>query len=317
MSRLGLASRHFPCPPWSDRSRAELSFRETRRDSILSRVRRGRAKGVRVIQEGQQTDIRVGPHAAKHLQKPVGDAATDAPVALLTDLDPRANGCLVWEPGQPAPGAITPPGGDGSRLCGCFALFVPGQPANEVRIVEDGFGLMLTDDSWAQLRRALLQAEDTVSIVCKDGQRIVLEQSQTTYWSPIDSKGYVAEWQTYQGQNKGSESETRTTLDHLRLLDEQVVYERELGVQRLAEFCKNIEAAVDGILCVSPASYDLLIEVIVSPDRQPSFRLASKGEAPYQELQRIDAALSELNEVKTRVAELRFQMQFKVGGGVK
>ena len=254
---------------------------------------------VRVTQEGPQTDIRVGPDAPNLLQKPFAELAIDVPVALLTDLDPRANGCFVWEPGQPEPGAITAPGSDGSRLCGSFALFVPGQPTNEVRIVEDGFGIMLTDTAWGQIRRALLQAEEPVLIQCKGGERIVVEQIRTTYWNPIDSKVYMAEWQASQVENQRSGAMTQTTLDHVRLLDEQIGFERELGAQRLAEFCKTLQSIVDGVTRVSAASYDLLLEVVLSPERQPEFRLANRGEAPPKELQRIDAALSELDEPKS------------------
>ena len=56
---------------------------------------------------------------------------------------------------------------------------------------------------------------------------------------------------------------------------------------------------MDGVTRVSAASYDLLLEVVLSPERQPEFRLANRGEAPPKELQRIDAALSELDEPKS------------------
>jgi hypothetical protein len=95
---------------------------------------------------------------------------------LLTDIDPSANGCLVWEPGQHQPEAITPPGSDGSRLCGCFAMFVPGQAENDVQVFEDGIALMLTDDAWAEIRQALVQRSEGISVACKDGRRILVEQ---------------------------------------------------------------------------------------------------------------------------------------------
>ncbi len=103
----------------------------------------------------------------------------------------------------------------------------------------------------------------------------------------------------------------------MRLLNEEVAYERELGVQRLVEFCQRIEAAVNGITLVSTASYDLLVEVLVLPEQQPGFRLASNGEAPQEELQRINAALLELHAIVSHATELKFQMYFKVGGGMK
>ena len=270
---------------------------------------------MQILQEGQQTSIRVGPDAATHLRTSLADLAADTPLALLTDFDQGANGCLVWEPGQSGLAAITPPGSDGSRMCGCFALFVPAQPANDVRLVEDGIALMLTADSWARVREALSQVEGTVSIDCQNGRRIVVEPSHTTYWNPIDSMRYVADWRNYTPDAR-AESRPQTALVHLRLLDTEIAFEQELGTQRLIAFGKSIEAAVEEIVRVSAASYALMIEVSVSPERTPRFQLAFQDDAPQQELYRIYDALSKLDDVRSRRTEVRFQMQFKVGGTV-
>jgi hypothetical protein len=85
-------------------------------------------------------------------------------VALLTDLDPTANACLHWEPDQAGgPAAITPPGSDGSRPCGCFVLFVPAQKEDEVRLFEYGMSLLFTDRSWKAVQKAL-QKDRTLSL---------------------------------------------------------------------------------------------------------------------------------------------------------
>jgi len=176
MSRLGFASRYYPCPPWSERSRTGISFREVRQQTILKKVVSGRARGVRIVHDDQGVEVRIDRDAIPRLQKPMSDLGSDQVVALLTDIDPGANGCLVWEPGQSQPEAITAPHSDGSRLCGCFAMLVPGQGGNDVQLVEDGIALMLADDAFAEIRQALTQPSKEISVACKDGRRIMVEQ---------------------------------------------------------------------------------------------------------------------------------------------
>ena len=127
IARLGLESQYFPCPPWSDRSRPGISFVQTRKESILALTIRVYASGIRVVQEDQQIIVRLPASKSEWIKKLLTETPTTAPLALLTDLDPRADGCLVWEPGQSQPAAITAPDSDGSCLSGCFVLFVPDQ----------------------------------------------------------------------------------------------------------------------------------------------------------------------------------------------
>jgi hypothetical protein len=76
----------------------------------------------------------------------------------LTALDASADGCLVWEPGQKEPLAITPPDSKGQRLCGCFVLFAPEQETSGGQMVEDGFVITFPAGQWSSVRQALLDA---------------------------------------------------------------------------------------------------------------------------------------------------------------
>jgi hypothetical protein len=140
------------------------------------RVSNGRAPGVRVVHSRQATTLRIDPDAFAGVQTVLEDLSADQAVALLTDIDSTANGCFVWEPGQWRPEAIAPPNSDGSRICGCFVMLVPQQQANDVRLVEDGVALLLTDEAWADVRKALTQPAATISLACRDGQQILVEQ---------------------------------------------------------------------------------------------------------------------------------------------
>jgi hypothetical protein len=156
ISRLGYAGRYYPCPPWSERDRAGLSFKRDLAESVLIRSTRFPAPGVRAVMEANRLRIRL-PSAqrrspASAWQRRVWNDASNTPLALLIDIEPDADGCLVWDPEHPGPTAITPPGSRGERLSGCFLLFTPGQAEDEVHLIEDGYALMLTNHTWGQLR---------------------------------------------------------------------------------------------------------------------------------------------------------------------
>ncbi len=179
MARLGHEASHYPCPPWSDRSRPGLSFERARQESVLARVPRFHAPGVRIVREGQRVVLRVSAGARERLKRHLRQAPSNAALALLTEIDPTANACLYWEPDQPGgPAAITPPGSDGSRLCGCFALFVPAQKEDEVRLFEDGISLLLTNRSWKAAQKALMKERPLALSTGGDGSSLSIE------WTP-------------------------------------------------------------------------------------------------------------------------------------
>lgn len=180
MSRLGDVSHYYPCPPWSDRSRPGLSFERTRQESVLARVARFHAPGVRIVREGHRVVLRVALQARESLQRHLKQAPKKAPLALLTEIDPSANACLVWDPDQPGgPKAITPPDSDGSRLCGCFALFVPAQEEDEIRLFEDGISLLVTTRSWTAVRKALMKERTLTVSAGGDGSSISIDWTAT------------------------------------------------------------------------------------------------------------------------------------------
>jgi Smad anchor for receptor activation-like, C-terminal len=173
MSRLGFATRYFPCPPWSDPDRDGVAFAPT----VLENVRRGRVPGVRVMREGDRTSVRVSSAAINTLRRNLMEFDGASALAILTDLDPAANACLIWRPGQSRMEGIAPPGSDGSRLAGCFAMFVPGQDDNDARVFEDGFALMLTASAWDDVRQALTGATAGASISTGNGE-ILIEHAE-------------------------------------------------------------------------------------------------------------------------------------------
>jgi len=150
-ARLGQAYLYYPCPPWYDPGRPAHSPERERDRSILDGIAAVTVPASCALLRDGALLLRLPRRAADRL----AGIPADGPAALFTQPDPDATACLVWRSGQGGPTAITPPGGDHTALTGGFVAFVAGQDADEVRVVEDGFAVMLRDESWAAVRSAL------------------------------------------------------------------------------------------------------------------------------------------------------------------
>jgi hypothetical protein len=155
LALLGKAARHYPYPAWSDRSRPGLELTATLEQSVLAQIDRRRIPGLRVRVEGNRIVASVAPEAVEDLQTVLSRATVNVPLALPTDLDPVADGCLVWEPGHLEPTVAAPPGSRRTRLSGCFLALVPDQEEDCSEIVEDGMVVSFTDSSWLAVKGAL------------------------------------------------------------------------------------------------------------------------------------------------------------------
>ncbi|MCC6878146.1 MAG: hypothetical protein IT378_27785 [Sandaracinaceae bacterium] len=160
LARLGRSQCFYPTACWCDPDRPAVGAPETQ--SILGGVPRLGVPGVSARLDGDRITVRIARAAQQAIAQALTSLPLEAALALLTSLDDHADGCLVWEPGQSAPAAITPPGSAGRHLSGCFVLFVPQQPADEGRLHEDGFALMLTDASSLRIRGAIGRGESVV-----------------------------------------------------------------------------------------------------------------------------------------------------------
>jgi hypothetical protein len=158
-------------------------------------------------------------------------AGPEGAFALLCDADPDANAHLAWLPGDTEPFSITPSTGDASCLTGGFLALVFGPTiAESGRVVEDGFALTLSADSWARVHSALVAGEP-VTLPVKEPDQI----------------GLSVEWT---GAPPGA-GETRTDAPPAAFrLDSVVLYQPDEVLQArgpsagaLAEFVKQVEAA--------------------------------------------------------------------------
>jgi hypothetical protein len=169
MARLGQQARYYPCPPWLDPNRLGIVFAQTHQNSLLARLPCIHSPQVRILRRQDQLVLRLAPASRTHLAEQLNQFAENIPIAFLTDLDAEADGCLVWEPGQTEPSAITPPESQGAQIGGCFVACVPEQETTGGQLVEDGFVVFLTAGEWHAVRQALHDGQ-TMQVAAADGR---------------------------------------------------------------------------------------------------------------------------------------------------
>ncbi len=185
LSRMGHAASHYPFPTWVERKRRGVPLGGAFEKSVLTKL--GLRISGKIVVSLHDNRITLG--IQRELHDRLRDAQLpDAPLALIALRDPDANACLVWEPGQDEPTAISPPGSDGSRVSGAYAVVLGEQPHDGGKLFEDGFIIELTDLSWAKFRRALLGGTDLVLPATADDMDFALTWRDDIYTAPEDEE---------------------------------------------------------------------------------------------------------------------------------
>ena len=193
IGRLARHYRHYPCPPWWDRSRQTIAASAGEDTSILARLARHRVPGVSGRRERDGIRVRVHPSAHDKLVQVLDAAPGEVAQALLTDLDSEADGLLVWHPGAQQLEAATPAGSRAERVSIAFIALAPGTTETGGRILEDGAVLMFMAPAWDAFREAVRRCESVTIPPTVGYGAITLEWIAETYVSPIDGRAYVAE----------------------------------------------------------------------------------------------------------------------------
>lgn len=161
---LGEKYRFYPTAPWVDRQREEITSLEKMSEGILAKFPVNYCPGVSARMEaargaGGDVVLRLSRAVAKRILAGIEKLRPDSALILAMDLDPEADACFVWAPGAKEPKAISKPGGTGSRISGNFVVFVPEQERDRVRLVEDGFTVSLTNETWQKLKEAFASGD--------------------------------------------------------------------------------------------------------------------------------------------------------------
>jgi len=175
---LGMNYRHYPYPVWSDLRRDAVASVKSMKKSFLAQIPRVSTRAS-YYEEGNHIFLSVDPESREILQQGLSKLPPRSPLILNTWIDSRADACMVWSSKDDAPPtAIAPPGSKGVRRTGSFLAFVPEQQTNEIKPIEDGYSLLITNSSWQKIREALASGS-SVSIPGPDGVILTIEWSNT------------------------------------------------------------------------------------------------------------------------------------------
>jgi hypothetical protein len=316
MARLGQTEQHYPCPPWSDRTRPPIRFDKTMQDSVLAQTTRLRCPGASACIESRRIVLRLGPSSGAELVNRLTGLTSDAPIALLTALDRSADGCLVWEPGQTEPSAITPPDSRGERLSGCFLLFVPGQDEDAGRVLEDGLMLLLTEGSWTKLKAALEVGTALTIPATNSEMGFTLEWLEKDYVSPIDGTVYRAErgWRTAQPAGSAKATANATDVQQIVLLTPEEQVGARLAVEDLVTFIEGVKETVRAyFVAVEPnGGQDLTLQFELQGRGEFDLKMASRPGLSTEILRGLYDRLHEVSAPGTAGGPVAFQIAFTI-----
>jgi hypothetical protein len=153
LNRLGKAARYYPTPYWSAPARESVYSVQDSQTSLLSKFPRI------AVSAGSATLC----GSAMHLQLPqafapiLADRIEGRTVsAIMPGREPGVAAALVWTPGQTEPEAIFADGSKPAAFAAAFVALIPNDAQqDDVRFMEDGYVVMLSQESAEALTRAL------------------------------------------------------------------------------------------------------------------------------------------------------------------
>jgi len=299
LARLGQAAAFYPFPPWADRRRRGLALERTFESSLLSKIARAAAPNLHLMLHDGQITLRALRAEQPLWRDRLAQLPADAAVALLTSIDPTANGCLTWVPGQKAPEAIVPPGSDGSRMSGCFVVFVTGQPVNRGMILEDGFAIELTAEGWQAIRRALGEGDDLTLPAAAGGMAFALAWRDEIDLTPPDGERGTGA--------AAARAVRRVALGPVRLLISEAELVTRASADDVGRFCHEIQRCADRVLAGHDGQLELRLQVVCRP-RSHRVGVSHRGELAEGQLDALIDALEQLATPPVR-GEISFELE--------
>ncbi len=321
LARLGQAYSHYPWPPWADRTRPSLPMARLKEDSIISQLTRIHAPGMTVSLERERIVFRLTEESGAHLLAQLAEFPVSSPPVLLTELEPTADGCFVWKPGQSDAKAITAPNANGARLSGCFLALAPGQTEDEGLIVEDGLMMSLRDRSWRAIRDGLKSTSPVEVRPSNSGFGFALEWLARDYANPIDGLTYRSEggWRAHKPEGDPIAEQTGPTdLKQIVLLTSEHEIAQRLRVDELGDYVEVIKTQVIDFFAAQPqgAGNELMLQFEIEPSAwNANVKMASRPGIADDTLRRLYDDLCQLPSPSVTGGPVVFQMLFAIWGG--
>lgn len=304
LARLGRMYGYFPFPFWNEPGRRSVAQRGEQ--SLLYQLPHMSIPGLFGVLSEETLTLEVLQSKAPEILAAVESAPEGAGFALLLGPSPRANGWLVWEPGQQSPSAITPPGG-GARLSGFSLIFALGLDQDTSSLFEDGFSMMLRKETWHKWKKALQEQRNLV--LPTSNLQVELRFIREDYQNPVDGAVYHSPggWETHQPEG----APPATNEARIVLLSSQQEISESIDIGTLSQFMKSVIALLESPSLVWGQPREVYLQFELAPPKGASVQFASqpKGPLPQELLQKLESLPSP--SVRKKIS---FQVIKKVGG---
>ncbi|KAH7369599.1 hypothetical protein BKA65DRAFT_2249 [Rhexocercosporidium sp. MPI-PUGE-AT-0058] len=198
LGHLGLSVRWFPYPPWIDRDRGDTVNLADQGGSIRIGIPILRLNGLNamLIQDDIILTIPADEHKRKTFKDYIQGLPLSAAVGLDSFMNEDADSGLTWKRGQKDPMGYASNSGVMKSLNLGFLMFAPQQDSDHCIMCEDGYGILIRDDTWKRIRDSV-QNNQEIIIPLDNDKRFILQWKQSVFHNPIDGSEYTASWRTY------------------------------------------------------------------------------------------------------------------------
>ena len=343
MTIFGSRYRFFPTAPWADRDRPELVAPQDMESSLLSKMRRSplHAASVRLenlpgarkvvpapygltdqtVELGpKRVVLRIRPAAVRTLKELISHSEAGTPIALLTDPDPSADSYVKWQAGKKEFSAISKSGAAGELIGGNFIAFVPQGKEDGCLAVEDGFAVLLRDESWNRLRASFGNGKPISIAATGDKMPFVLvwaPEIEPDFADPIESQ-FPGGWSVFDGgSDKPAAGSKSASLRNVVMLTTNDVVSRRIEVKPFADYVKSLEAAVESFLGTQPPGQatDLAFLATLRPDGTRDVELLTRPEAKGDLVRGLKEAFTGVRPPPPFFGPVRFQLNFVLWAG--
>lgn len=311
LALLGYTFSHFPCPPWVDRGRNSCitdDMKAAMDQSILAKVPQFAIPGVRVQLAGTTLSIKCPNGLEEGLNELLQQIPEEAPLVVSGELDPDANALLVWQATmENGPSAITPPGSDGSKVCGCSVLFFPEQDESNAQVVEDSFLLSLATPDWLKMRKALMTGSE-VKVATPAGGTISIEWYQPEVASTAGIGAMLTELP------KVELPDSCAKIENVEVTTDHDVVGKVSSPAVLRQYIEAVQYTILGYFVDRKASDSRTINVKceIAPGNKVSWNMSSTPQEDKIELKGIELRLADLPTPAVNSDKVEFQLVLAV-----
>lgn len=249
----------------------------------------------------------------------------DVAVVCCLGFDPFSDCHLVWQPNSGMSSttsycptdtcldslqAISRPGSKGERMGSSFIAFIPQQKEDYGMLHEDGFLIMLTNESWALLRKCFITGSKAVMLSdTEDGMNFELSFYEKLVPAlPGNQQSFANEFEQ-QGKDRNVAIKF-ITADHLLI--------QRVSVQDMANYTKSVTARVKEYLAANKPLFSMLKELYLLFEVVPGAKLDMR--IVGNPVTRIDSALedqivavvNQLPVVEVQYGPVDFQITFPI-----